>query len=154
MVISIDSCSSNSWGNYWMSFLELALLLDKTKPGINSILPIVSFWPVSQHLPPWIPYPLSALSPPQDTPQMDTYLPPERTWDQRYPTPRRNMGSEIPYTPPPTNRTQDFKSSSSDEWWRLPCKPEGWSVDSSCAGSVAVTGYPGLVKPIGCSLFT
>ena len=48
MVISIDSCSSNSWENYWMSFLQLVFYLYKTKPGINSILPIVSFWLVLQ----------------------------------------------------------------------------------------------------------
>ena len=40
--------SSNSWGNNWMSFLQLVLSLDKTKDGFNSILPIVSFWPISQ----------------------------------------------------------------------------------------------------------
>ena len=31
-----------------MSFLQLVLSLDKTKDGFNSILPIVSFWPISQ----------------------------------------------------------------------------------------------------------
>ena len=41
-------CSSNSWGNNWMSFLDLALLLDKMKEGINSNLPIVSHWPILQ----------------------------------------------------------------------------------------------------------
>ena len=34
-----------------MSFLQLVLSLDKTIEGFNSILPIVSFWPISQHLP-------------------------------------------------------------------------------------------------------
>ena len=38
----------NSWGNYWMSFLQLVSSLDKTKDEFNSILPIVSFWPISQ----------------------------------------------------------------------------------------------------------
>ena len=33
-----------------MSFLELAILLDKTKDGFNSFLPIVSFWTISQQL--------------------------------------------------------------------------------------------------------
>ena len=33
-----------------MSFLQLVLSLDKTKDGLNSILPIVSFWPVSQQM--------------------------------------------------------------------------------------------------------
>ena len=31
-----------------MSFLQLVLSVDNTKAGINSILPIVSFWPISQ----------------------------------------------------------------------------------------------------------
>ena len=31
-----------------MSFLELVLLLDKTEDEFNSILPIVSFWPILQ----------------------------------------------------------------------------------------------------------
>ena len=35
-----------------MSFLQLVLSLDKTKDGFNSILPIVSFWLISQH-PEW-----------------------------------------------------------------------------------------------------
>ena len=43
-------CSSNSWRNYWMSFLQLVLSLDKVKDGFNSILPIVSLWSISQHL--------------------------------------------------------------------------------------------------------
>ena len=33
-----------------MSFLQLVSSLDKTKDGFNSILPIVSFWPISQHI--------------------------------------------------------------------------------------------------------
>ena len=33
-----------------MSFLQLVLSLDKTKDGFNSILPIVSFWPISQQV--------------------------------------------------------------------------------------------------------
>ena len=33
-----------------MSFLQLVLSLDKTIEGFNSILPIVSFWPISQHI--------------------------------------------------------------------------------------------------------
>ena len=36
-----------------MSFLQLVLTLDKTKEDLNSILPIMSFWPISQHLPFW-----------------------------------------------------------------------------------------------------
>ena len=45
--------SSNSWENYWMSFLQLVLSLDKTKDGINSILENMSSWhlPILQHLP-------------------------------------------------------------------------------------------------------
>ena len=50
MVISIDSMLIKQLENYWMSFLELVLLLDKTEDGFNSILPIVSFWPVSQQV--------------------------------------------------------------------------------------------------------
>ena len=33
-----------------MSFLQSVLSLDKTIEGINSILPIVSLWSISQHL--------------------------------------------------------------------------------------------------------
>ena len=41
-------CSSNSWKIYWMSFLQLVLSVDKTEKGLNSILPIVSLWSISQ----------------------------------------------------------------------------------------------------------
>ena len=37
-----------AWRNYWMSFLQLVLSLDTSKDAFNSILPIVSFWPISQ----------------------------------------------------------------------------------------------------------
>ena len=43
--------SSDSWGNYWMSFLQLVLSLDKMIEVINSILENMSIWPISQHLP-------------------------------------------------------------------------------------------------------
>ena len=43
--------SSNSWENYWMSFLQLVTLDDKTQWRDNSILENTSIWPISQHLP-------------------------------------------------------------------------------------------------------
>ena len=39
---------SNCWRNLWMSFFQLATLDDKTERWINSILPIVSLWSISQ----------------------------------------------------------------------------------------------------------
>ena len=48
-VILLFLYSSNSWENYWMSLQQLVLFSDNTEVGINSMLPIVSFWPISQH---------------------------------------------------------------------------------------------------------
>ena len=67
--------SSNSWGNYWMSFLQLVFSLDKMFEGFNCILPIVSFWPISQQftvggrVPGQVPSPRAGAPPGSYTPQ-------------------------------------------------------------------------------------
>ena len=48
MVISIDSMLIKQLGKLLNVIPGFALLCDKTKDGFNSILPIVSFWPISQ----------------------------------------------------------------------------------------------------------